>query len=150
MLEPTAALVHEKLPRMRHVGATRLAALALVTIASACGGGDPSQSITSLRSAAETARLTVGERLDNAISERYASGMLESLASTLPEVRSTLAEAPLDAALRRRALDDADALRAALEDARLHDQSRSAAAARLDGLARSLDTLARAAGAKED
>lgn len=127
---------------------------ALVVIATlaagvvSCGRDDPSKPIQKLQSAAETARLTLGERRDGAVSERYAVGMLDVLATKLPTIRTSLERAALAEPLRTRALASADELRGALDDARRQAAARAAAEARLAALAESLDTLARAAGAK--
>lgn len=129
-------------------GAALLAVAATLVVS--CGGSDPSKPIQSLQSAAETARLTVRERLEGSISERYAVDVLESLASTLPDVRQEIGTAPLRNDLRLAGLTSAQQLSAIVHDAKKSGSSRVADAAQLDTLAASLDKLARAAGAKED
>ncbi len=123
--------------------------LALAMIAASCGGSDPSQPIQSLQSAAETARLTVHERLDGAVSERYTAGMLDAVSSNLPELRSAIGRTPLRMELRLAGLIGVAQLTSIIDDARNPGASRAADAAQLDALAIGLARLARAAGAKE-
>ena len=129
---------------------TRALAVALAAFVVSCGGSDPSQAIQSLQSTAASASLTVHERLADAVSERFADDLLEELQSTLPDARTSISQTTLAPTARARVLAEADELAKVIADARAHAGARASAAARLDALAQALDTLARAAGAKED
>lgn len=150
MLEATTRASAQTPSRARQVRAIRVATLALAAIVSACGGSDPSKPFESLQSTAETARLTVRERLEGSVSERYAVDLLESLASTLPDVKREIEKARVRSELRFAGLTGLQQLSTIVQDARKPGASRAADVARLDSLASGLRTLARAAGAKED
>lgn len=150
MIEPPRDAAIGGSPRARLRRSSILGALTLAAIVTSCGGRDPAKPFESLQSAAETARLTVRERLEGSVSERYATDALASLASTLPELRAAIGQAAVGDDLRHAGLTGSRALEAILDDARTPGASRAEDAARLDALAGSLAELARAAGAKED